>query len=68
MRPIDYGSGLMEAQAQLASMENSTVLSLRQNLQVRLANAEREIARVNELLQLLDRNPDIQRILELLGR
>jgi hypothetical protein len=49
-------------------MENSTVLSLRQNLQVRLANAEREIARVNELMQLLDRNPDIQRILELLGR
>lgn len=68
--PRDYSQDLMQAaQVNRGLIDNNPVaLSLRQNIQVRLANAEKEIERANELLQLLDRNPDIQRILELLGR
>jgi len=41
--------------------------SFRQNLEQRLRNARSEVERTEELLQLLDRNPDMYRVLELLG-
>lgn len=41
---------------------------LRDRLQNSKVNAQREIERVNEVLELLDRNPDVERIIQLLGR
>jgi hypothetical protein len=40
--------------------------TFREQMQRRLEDARKEVKRVEELLQLLDRNPDVQRIMELM--
>lgn len=40
--------------------------TLRDQMEQRLAQAQQEVKRVEELLVLLDRNPDFQRMMELL--
>jgi len=42
-------------------------LSLHQLAATRLENAKNEVARLEELAALLERNPEISRVLELLG-
>lgn len=42
--------------------------SLRENLNNQLDNAKCEVLRLEEAITLLDANPDVQRILELLGQ
>ena len=42
--------------------------SLRQNLEIQLKRHVEDAQRIRELLDLMDRNPETQRILELLGR
>lgn len=45
-----------------------STISLRQELEMQLERANAEVKRISELLQLLDANPDVQRILQLIGR
>jgi hypothetical protein len=60
------GAGLMAAQEKLAALDARP--NLRRSLLQQKANAEEHIQRVNETLALLDKNPDIEQILQLLGR
>ena len=60
-----YAAQLMEAQEKLAAVEYR--VDLKKNLEQQLYKARKEQERIEELLDLLNKNPDIQRILELLG-
>jgi hypothetical protein len=43
-------------------------ISLRESIQMEKSKAEAELQRTSELLELLDRNPELARAIELLGR
>jgi hypothetical protein len=43
-------------------------VSLHKSLTMQLDQANKEVARLQELITLIDNNPDVSRILELLGR
>lgn len=58
--------GLIEAEEKLAAMDHRP--DLRRDLQQQKVNATKNIERVDRLLELLDKNPDIEEILKLLGR
>lgn len=58
-----------DAVASLQQAQASTRrLTLREQTEDQLNQAKQEVLRIEELLDLMDRNPEIQRILELLGR
>lgn len=42
-------------------------LTLKESLNNQLNRAKAEVARLDEVIQLLDKNPEVQRIMELLG-
>lgn len=61
-----YGA-VMAGQAGLKETCDIRQPSLRQNLEAELVRAKANVTRLAELLALLDRNPEINRIMELLG-
>ena len=64
-----FNQKLMKASEQLANCVPMTPEpNLREQFQRRRDKALQEVERLNELLELLDRNPDVQRIVELMGR
>jgi hypothetical protein len=58
-----HHQGLATQQMQAS---NPTPLSLRDRLKMQLRDAMKEVAKLEELLKLMDANPDAERIMELL--
>ncbi len=64
----DYGNAYLEKQACDTAPGLGRPLNLRENLEHELARAQANTARIQELLGLLDKNPEVNRIMELLGK
>ncbi len=53
---------------QVACEVTGRPLDLKENLGYELQRAQANVARIQELLALLDKNPEVNRIMELLGK
>jgi hypothetical protein len=66
----NYGEAGTNIQEQSATSDPMQIQmpSLRDNLSNQLKRAQAEVSRLEELITLLDQNPEVNRIMELLGR
>lgn len=64
----DYPNALERLGKATAELGSIRVPNLRENIATDLARAKANVARLEELAKLIDANPDVSRILELMGQ
>jgi hypothetical protein len=63
-----YPEEVPEMLAKQAAIGMDSPPDIRKSLNTARVNAAREMDRIDKLLELLDRNPDVTEIIQLLGR
>lgn len=66
-RGRNYGADVAEETASMGIMGKSHTFTLKDQLAERKARAQREIERVERIEQLLNANPDVEELMNLLG-